>query len=233
MNPIDIGLVAAGLILAFAGAALFKYTVGGVGFLSGGAGGFMLASAVAPEPVTIAGATIVGGLVGVFLAFSLVSTVATIPGFLLGSYVAATVLDLQGAGLDVKIIGGTVLGGIVGAALCGLLFKKVLPIVTGFLGAALATRAWTVDAFSEAASSLDPSPVVFDPDPLFLGVFAVGALSQYGLVKLGWAKKIGTPAKTLWRRIRGGKEPTAGVDADTGGDPIAGETAGDDDIAGQ
>lgn len=232
MTPIDIALVVGGLVLAFAGAALFKYTVAAVGLLSGGAGGFLLASTLALDPVAMAGAAVVGALVGVFLVFSLITTVATIPGFVLGSYVAATVVGLDGAGLGLQTAGLTLLGGIAGAAICGLLFKKVLPILTALLGAALATQAWTIDAFTRAASSLDPSPVMIEPGVPFAAVFVAGTLCQIGLLKLGWAKKLGVPVTALWRRVRGGQSD-AGVDADGDADPLAGPGDGDDGVAGQ
>lgn len=232
MEPIEIALVVGGLVLAFAGAALFKYTVAAVGLLSGGAGGYLLASALALEPMLMAAAALVGALVGVFLVFSLLTTVATIPGFVLGSYVAASVVGLDGASLGLQTAGLTLLGGIAGAAICGLLFKKVLPILTALLGAALATRAWTIDAFTEAASSLDPSPVMIEPGVSFAAVVVVGTLTQYGLLKLGWAKKLGVPITALWRRVRGGKGDP-GVDAESDADPLSGAGDGDDGVAGQ
>ncbi|SNZ17480.1 hypothetical protein SAMN06269185_3037 [Natronoarchaeum philippinense] len=229
MTPIDIALVAVGLVLAFAGAALFKYTLAAVGLLSGGAGGFLLANAVAPEPTTVAVAALVGAVVGVFLAFSLITTVATIPGFMLGSYVAAMVVGLDGGSLGVATLGPTLLGGVVGAAICGLLFTKVLPALTALLGAALATRAWTVDAFREAATSLDPSPVLIEPGVPFAAVFVAGTLSQIGLLKLGWTKQFGKPPKALWKRVRG--DSSSGPDADGDSDPIAPPSDGDDGLA--
>lgn len=231
MTPIEIALVVGGLVLAFAGAALFKYTVAAVGLLAGGSGGYLLASTVAPEPMTMAAGALVGALVGVFLLFSVIKTVAMIPGFVLGSYVAATVVGLDGGSVALDTVGPTLLGGIAGAAICGLLFKKVLPILTALLGAALATRAWTIDAFTEAASSLDPSPVLIEPGVPFAAVFVAGTLTQIGLLKLGWAKKLGTPVTALWRRVRGGTGD-AGVDAETESDPLAGPD-GDDGVAGQ
>ncbi len=207
MTPLEIGLIAVGIVLAFAGAALFKYTVTLVGFLSGAAAGYFIAGYLALDPLMLAGAALVAGIVGVFLAFSLITTVATIPGFLLGSYVAATTVGLSGSSLGVESVGITMFGGIVGAAAAGLLFKKVLPILMAFVGAALATQAWTVGAFTEAATALDPSPVLFDPTPTFLVVVVVGTLSQYGLVKLGWAKKLTVPLSMLWARLRGSDEP--------------------------
>ncbi|MFC7113804.1 hypothetical protein ACFQH2_00760 [Natronoarchaeum sp. GCM10025703] len=69
------------------------------------------------------------------------------------------------------------------------------------------TQAWTIDAFTEAATELDPSPVLFDPTPTFLAVVVLGTLSQYGLVKLGWAKKLTVPLSILWARLRGADEP--------------------------
>ncbi|MCL9812549.1 hypothetical protein [Natranaeroarchaeum aerophilus] len=219
MTPIEIGLIVAGIVLAFAGAALFKYTVTLIGFLSGAAGGYAIASYLALDPLILAGAALVAGLAGVFLAFTLITTVATIPGFLLGSYVAGTAVGLSGSNLGLEPIGITIFGGILGAAAAGLLFKKVLPILMAFVGAALVTQAWTVEAFSQAASSLDPSPVLFDPTPAFIAVVAVGTLSQYGLVKLGWAKKLTVPLALLWARIRGSGEPVDdSTEADTSGE---------------
>lgn len=232
MEPIEIALVVGGLVLAFAGAALFKYTVTAVGLLSGGAGGYLLASALALEPMLMAAAALVGALVGVFLVFSLLTTVATIPGFVLGSYVAASVVGLDGASLGLQTAGLTLLGGIAGAAICGLLFKRVLPILTALLGAALATQAWTIDAFTQAASSLDPSPVMIEPGVPFAAVVVAGTLTQYGLLKLGWAKKLGVPVTALWRRIRGGKSDS-GVDAESDADPLSGPSDGEDGVAGQ
>ena len=221
MTPVEIGLIVAGLVLAFAGAALFKYTVTMIGFLSGAAGGYSIAGYLTLEPMFLAAATLVAGLAGVFLAFSLITTVATIPGFLLGSYVAATAVGLSGSTLGVESIGITIFGGIAGAAVAGLLFKKVLPILMAFVGAALVTQAWTVEAFSEAMSSLDPSPVLFDPTPAFLAIVVVGTLSQYGLVKLGWAKKLTVPLALLWARVRGSDDSDDTTDADGSNDPGA------------
>lgn len=219
MTPIEIGLIATGLVLAFAGAALFKYTVTLIGFLSGAAGGYVVAGHLTLEPMLLAGVTLVAGLAGVFLAFSLITTVATIPGFALGSYAAATAVGLSGSTLSVESVGITVFGGLAGAAAAGLLFKKVLPILMAFVGAALVTQAWTVEAFSEAASSLDPSPVLFDPTPVFLAIVVVGTLSQYGLVKLGWATKLTVPLGLMWARLRGSSESsTESTEAETGSD---------------
>jgi len=233
MEPIEIALVVGGLVLAFAGAALFKYTVAAVGVLAGGSGGYLLASTLALEPMLMAAAALVGALVGVFLLFSVITTVAMIPGFVLGSYVAATIVGLEGSNVAIGTIGPTILGGIAGAAICGLLFKKVLPILTALLGAALATQAWTIDAFTEAASSLDPSPVMIAPGVPFAAVVVAGTLTQYGLLKLGWAKKLGTPVTALWHRLRGGKSDS-GVDAESDADPLSGAgDSGDEGVAGQ
>jgi len=233
MEPIEIALVVGGLVLAFAGAALFKYTVAAVGVLAGGSGGYLLASTLALEPMLMAAAALVGALVGVFLLFSVITTVAMIPGFVLGSYVAATIVGLEGGTVALGTVGSTLLGGIAGAAICGLLFKKVLPILTALLGAALATQAWTIDAFTRAASSLDPSPVMIEPGVPFAAVFVAGTLTQIGLLKLGWAKKLGTPVTALWRRVRGGKSDS-GVDAESDADPLSGPgDGGDDGVAGQ
>jgi len=232
MEPIEIALVVGGLVLAFAGAALFKYTVAAVGVLAGGSGGYLLASTLALEPMLMAAAALVGALVGVFLLFSVITTVAMIPGFVLGSYVAASVVGLDGASLGLQTAGLTLLGGIAGAAICGLLFKRVLPILTALLGAALATQAWTIDAFTRAASSLDPSPVMIEPGVPFAAVVVAGTLTQYGLLKLGWAKKLGVPVTALWRRVRGGKSDS-GVDAESDADPLSGPSDGDDGVAGQ
>lgn len=229
MTPLEIGLILAGIVLAFAGAAIFKYTVTLVGFLSGAMAGYLVAGYVALDPLLMAGATVVAGVLGVILAFSLITTVATLPGFMFGSYVAATVLGLSTSNLGIESIGLTLVGGVIGAAIAGLLFKKVLPILMAFVGAALATQAWTYEGFVTAADTLDPAPVLFEPTPLFIGVVVVGALSQYGLVKLGWATKITYPLGVLWAHLTSGGKPTdqedeplaasgETADADAGGD---------------
>lgn len=200
MEPIAVALILAGVVLAFAGAALFRYTIAIVGFLGGASLGFFAADLVAGGTTVLVGAAVVCGLIGVFAAFSMITTVVTLPGFALGAYVTGKLAGLS-AGPSFELAGATFVGGIVGAALAGLAFRKVLPILTAFVGAALATRAVTYEGFVEAVSSVDPSPMLFDPGALFVSVFVAGLLSQYGLLKLGHAKVAAIPVGIVSRRL--------------------------------
>ena len=191
MDPIDIGLIVAGLVLAFGGAALFKYTVAAIGFLTGGGAGLFVAQYVVPGEWLIIGAVaVIAGLLGVFVTFSMLSSIFLIPGFLIGLYAGATIVGLSIETLSLQTVGATLLGGILGALVAAFAFRAVLPILTGFLGAALASQGLTYGGVLTAADTLDPSPILFDPlAPLFLGIFLVGTFFQYGLIKLGYVKQ--------------------------------------------
>jgi len=203
----DVGLMLAGLVLVFFGAALSVYAVALMGFLIGAGGAYVTAPAVlgavgSDGLVGLAVAVVVGGLLGATLAYVALSFAASVPSFVVGAYVGLYVLTplFTGGGL-VRYLVAT-LGGIGGAVLGFTLTKFALMFVTSFIGAALASRALPAAAFRAAREGPALEPLLFDPlaatpllgaeVPLFGALVVLGLLSQLGLFRLGWVAKLAT-----------------------------------------
>jgi hypothetical protein len=188
VTPIDIGLVVAGAVILFAGAALSVYGVALLGAVVGGGGGFLLAPELGfGATPQVAAAVLVGVLAGVVLSYLLLSLAIGLLGFAVGSYAGVVVADVVlGTGV-LRRVGGALAVGVAVAAL-GTLFKRTAMIgITSFLGAALASRVITPSDFGEAQSNFTADPLLFDlASPLFLGLFVLGVLSQFGLFQLGY-----------------------------------------------
>lgn len=195
---VDAGLVVAGLILAFAGVRVFDYAVTVWGFLFGasvglgvvgGAQGVEVVTGV-PQgvgPVEGVVAIVVGGIVGIYLAWAAVKLLVLAPAFLLGGTVIAGAVGIrfQGTpdGLAVLVF---VVGGIVGAAIAWAFFRVAVAVVTAAVGATMVTLSIDAAQLVTAATTLEPDTF---PTPelsaLFLGVFLLGLLAQIGLLSLG------------------------------------------------
>lgn len=207
MELVDIGLLLIGLVLVFFGAALSIYAVALLGFLIGAGGGYVLAPTLlgafgAEGLVGFAVAIIVGGLLGAGLAYVALSFATAIPAFVVGAFVGLH-LGIEFLGAESLLRFATMgLGGLVGSVLGFTLTKFALIFISAFVGAAFASRSVTVENFQNAQASLTPEPLLFDPlAPIFLGLFALGVLSQFGLFKLGWVAKIGAVLPGIGRVV--------------------------------
>lgn len=188
-----VGLVAAGLVILFAGAVLSVYGVALLGAIVGGGGGFLLAPefgfTATPQ---VAGAALAGGVVGIAISYLLLSLAIGALGFVVGTYIGT--VGAQGLlgepGLLVVAVVGLGVGAV--AAFLGTVFKRtVMVFVTSFLGATLASQAVSPKNVKNA-ELLDPEPILFDPagEPLFLGLFVLGVLTQLGLFQFGYVTKL-------------------------------------------
>ncbi|MES3161749.1 MAG: phosphate ABC transporter permease [Halorubrum sp.] len=202
VTPLDAGVVVAGLLLAFVGAAVSVYAVTLTGLLIGAGAGYLtapnLVGFVAVDPLIVSGGAVVaGGAVGGFLAYAGLSFAVLVIGGTVGAFVgrfavgplyAADAAGVEGTAL---LVGATLAGVAVGALFGFVLTRTTLVISTAFIGAALGSRSLTPDAFSTAAEELTLDPLLFDPVGLpFLAVFTLGVLSQFGLFKLGYVTKL-------------------------------------------
>jgi len=213
---VAVGLVALGVLLLLAGAALSVYGVALLGAVLGGGVGFTLAptigGAVGLEGLAAtAVAVVVGALVGVIVAYSVLSIVVALAGFTVGSVFGIFVVtDVVGASGLVPKAGVAVATGLVVAFAAVFFTRTVLIFLTAFVGAAFASRQITMDDLSAAADGPVIDPVIFSvDDPWFLGLFALGVLSQVGLFKLGWVTSIAARlpgASVLTDRGTGGSE---------------------------
>jgi len=201
----DAGLVLAGLVLVFFGAALSVYAVALLGFLIGAGGAYVVAPSVLGAVgsgglVGLAVAVTVGGLLGAALAYVALSFATSVPSFVVGAYLGLYVVTpLFTEGGLVRYLFAA-LGGVLGAVLGFTLTKFALTFVTSFVGAALASRSLTPAAFRAAREGPTVEPLLFDPltttavlgvgVPPFGVLFVLGVLSQAGLFRLGWVTRL-------------------------------------------
>jgi large-conductance mechanosensitive channel len=201
----DAGLVLAGLVLVFFGAALSVYAVALLGFLIGAGGAYVVVPSVLGAVgsgglVGLAVAVVVGGLLGAALAYVALSFATSVPSFVVGAYLGLYVLTpLFTEGGLVRYLFAA-LGGVLGAVLGFTLTKFALMFVTSFVGAALASRSLTPAAFRAAREGPVLEPLLFDPlattavlvaeVPPFGALFVLGLLSQLGLFRLGWVARL-------------------------------------------
>jgi hypothetical protein len=221
MALVDIGLVLAGLVLVFFGAALSIYAVALLGFLIGAGGGYVLAPSLlgafgAQGIVAFAVAVLVGGLLGAALSYVALSFATSIPAFVVGAYIGLYVITpvFTEGGLIRYLV--MVLAGIGGAVLGFTLTKFALMFITSFVGAALASGSVTLANLTAAREVFSPEPILFDPlaatplvgieVPLFGVLFVLGVLSQIGLFKLGWVAKFATVLPGVGRVIGNDEE---------------------------
>lgn len=193
VDAIAIGAVAAGVVILLAGAALSVYGVALLGAVVGGGGGFLLAPELGfTGTPQLAGAALVGVVVGVAISYLLLSLAIGALAFVVGTYVGTVGAQalLNDPGLVVVAVVGLGVGAV--AAFLGTILKRTVMIfITSFLGATLASRAVTGSDIDDA-ELLDPEPILFDPggEPLFLVLFVLGVLFQLGLFKFGYVTKI-------------------------------------------
>jgi hypothetical protein len=194
VDAIVVGLVAAGVVFLLAGAVLSVYGIALLGAVVGGAGGYLLGPELLgfeafPE---LAGPILVGAAGGVALSYLLLSLAIGLLGFVVGIYMGAVGSQqlLQEPDLLVVAVLALVTGAV--AALLGTILKRtVMVFITSFIGATLASQSVTASDIDEAKLS-EPDPILFDPveEPLFIGLFVLGVLTQLGLFKFGYVTKL-------------------------------------------
>jgi hypothetical protein len=222
MELVTIGLVLAGLVLLFFGAALSVYATALLGFVMGAGGGYVAAPQLlgvvgAEGVVGLAGAVLVGGALGAVLAYVALSFATAVPSFVVGAYLGLYVVTplFTDGGLIKYVV--MVVAGIAGAVVGFTLTKVALTFVTSFVGAALASGAVGMASLTAARDSFSPDPILFDPlattelvgvdVPLFGVLFVLGVLSQIGLFRLGWFGRLAGIIPGLGRLFgRKGKE---------------------------
>ncbi|HKL28368.1 MAG TPA: DUF4203 domain-containing protein [Natrialbaceae archaeon] len=195
---VDVGLVLAGLVLAFAGVRVFDYAVTVWGFLFGasvglgivgGAQGAEIATGVPQGVGPIEGlvAIVVGGMLGIYLAWAAVKLLVLVPAFLLGASASAAVVGIQFQGTpDAFAVIVVVVGGVVGAAIAWRFFRVAVAVVTAAVGATMVTLSIDAAQLVTAVTTLEPDTF---PTPelsaWFLGVFVLGLATQVGLLWTG------------------------------------------------
>ena len=214
MELVTIGLVLAGLVLVFFGAALSVYGTALLGFLIGAAGGYVLAPQLlgafgAGGLVGLAAAVLAGGALGAAMAYVALSFAVSVPSFVVGAYLGLFVITpvFTDGGLVKYLV--MVVAGIAGAVVGFTLTKFALMFVTAFVGAALASGRVGVADLAAARETLSPEPILFDPlasttlagaeVPVFGALFALGVLSQVGLFQLGWVTRFATVVPGIGR----------------------------------
>lgn len=190
---LDVGFVIGGAVLLLFGAVLSVYGVALLGAAIGAAGGYLLAPTIA-SPIGVEGvlatmfAVPVGAIGGVILTYVLLSLAVAAVSFFVGTYFGLVfVAPAIGNGVGaVEILIGIGVG--IGAAILGSLFTKTMMVViTSAMGAALASRQLTIESFRTAQADFTVDPLMFEPTaPIFVALFALGILSQFGLFKLGY-----------------------------------------------
>ncbi len=207
MELVSIGLVLAGVVLVFFGAALSVYATALLGFLIGAAGGYVIAPQIlgtigAGGPVGLAVAIVVGGGLGAALAYVALSFATAIPAFVVGAYIGLYVITpiFTEGGLVRYLV--MIVAGFAGALIGFTLTKFALMFISAFIGAAFASRAVTTADITAVRDTFSVDPILFDPLgttpivgvelPLFGILFALGVLSQIGLFKLGWVARFAT-----------------------------------------
>ncbi|WP_280586874.1 phosphate ABC transporter permease [Halorubrum sp. Boch-26] len=202
LTPVNAGLVLAGLLLAFVGAAVSVYAVTLTGLLVGGGAGYLaapsLAGVIAVDGLVLTGVAVaVGAAVGGFfayagLSFAVVAIGGLVGGFA-GRFAVGPLYAADAAGIEGTLLlaGATLAGVAVGALFGFVLSRTTLVVSTAFIGAAFASRSVTPATLDAAAAGPSVEPLLFDVSaPAFLAVFALGALSQLGLFRFGYVAKL-------------------------------------------
>ncbi len=192
-----VAMIVVGLAFLFFGAAFSSYGVTALGLAVGAGSGYLLAPSIGGV-IGLAGlqataiAVIVGAIIGVLLGYMLLSLAVGAVGFVVGTYVGLSGLSgmLVEGGTYVELVVAVGLGLVL--ALAGMaLTKTMMVLITSFIGAALASRSLTTDAMIEAQAQLSPEPLYFEfVSPLFLGLFVLGILSQFGLFRFGYVTRL-------------------------------------------
>ena len=202
LTPVNAGLVLAGLLLAYVGAAVSVYAVTLTGLLVGGGAGYLAAPSLvgllAVDGLVLTSVAVaVGAAVGGFLAYAGLSFAVVAIGGLVGGFAGRFAVgplyaaDAAGIEGTLLLVGATLAGVAVGALFGFVLSRTTLVVSTAFIGAAFASRSVTPATLDAAAAGPSVEPLLFDVSaPAFVAVFALGALSQLGLFRFGYVTKL-------------------------------------------
>ena len=202
ITPLSAGIVLAGLLLAFVGAAVSVYAVTLTGVLVGAGAGYLaapsLAGLIAVDGLLLTGAAAaLGAAVGGFLAYAGLSFAVVAIGGLVGGFAGRFAVgpmyaaDATGIEGTLLLVGATLAGVAVGALFGFVLSRTTLVVSTAFIGAAFASRSITPATLDAATAQTSVEPLLFDVTaPLFLAVLVLGALSQVGLFRFGYVTKL-------------------------------------------
>jgi hypothetical protein len=215
---LDVAFVLGGAVLLFFGAVLSVYGVALLGAVVGAGVGYLIAPTIGGA-VGVEGllattiASPVGAVAGVLLTYLLLSFAVAAVSFVIGSYFGMVVVaPALGDGVGLAGIGIGVGVGLAAAVLGSLLTKTMMILITSAIGSALVSRQLTISGLRTAQSDLTLDPLIFEPTaPIFLVLFVLGVLSQFGLFKLGWMTEIVARLPGAQQlRNRGEDEPTGG-----------------------
>lgn len=197
VEPATVGLILVGLAFLFFGATFSSYGVSALGLVVGSVSGYLLAPTIAstagiPTAGATAGAVLIGAIIGVVLGYMLLSLAVSVIAFVIGTYVGMSALA------ELLVDGGTMVEipvavgiGLVCAVLASFLTKTMMVFLTAFVGAALASLSISVEALLTAHEAVTVEPLLFDvTTPLFIGLFVLGVLAQFGLFKFGYVAKL-------------------------------------------
>ena len=186
-----------GVVLLFVGATLSRYTIAILGALLGAGGGYLLAPTVGSTlgvggVLSSAAGILLGIVAGVVLTFMLLSFAVAAVSFIVGTYVGFTMLaPLMVDGAWYLELGAALGIGLILAFVGMMLTSTTMIVLTSFLGAALASRSLTASQFETARAETTIDPLVFEiTSPVFLALFALGVLTQFGLFKLGYVRRL-------------------------------------------
>jgi len=192
---IDIPLVLGGAILLFFGAVLSIYGVALLGAVVGGGAGYLIAptigSIVGLEGVLATVVAVpIGALTGVIVTYVLLSFAVAAISFTVGTYFGLVIVA-PAVSSGLLQIGVAIGVGIVAAVVGSLLTKTMMVIITSAMGAALVSLQVTFNSLQTVQEDLVLDPILFDiTTPIFVGLFVLGILSQFGLFKLGWVTSL-------------------------------------------
>ncbi|WP_181692133.1 phosphate ABC transporter permease [Natronomonas sp. LN261] len=220
MELVDVGLLLAGFVLVFFGAALSVYAAALLGFLIGAGGGYVLAPQLfgalgTGGVVGLAVAVVVGGALGAALAYVALSVATAIPSFVVGAYIGLYVITpiFTEGGLVRYLV--MIVAGVVGAFVGFTLTKFALMFVTAFVGAAFASGSIAAADLTAVRDGFSPDPILFDPLattpvagvelPAFGALFVLGLLTQIGLFRLGWVTRLAAVVPGIGRVLGNGE----------------------------
>jgi len=194
---LDVAFVLGGAVLLFFGAVLSVYGVALLGAVVGAGGGYLIAPTIGgfvglEGLLATAIAIPIGAIAGILLTYLLLSFAVSAISFAVGSYfgmvAVAPMLGHAGTVVGIAIAIGV---GLAAAVVGSLLTKTMMIFITSAMGAALVSRQLTISGLRTAQSDLTLDPLIFEPTaPIFLVLFVLGVLSQFGLFKLGWVSEI-------------------------------------------
>ncbi|GAB3027265.1 phosphate ABC transporter permease [Natronobiforma cellulositropha] len=196
VDIVTAALIASGLVLLFAGAALSVYGVVLLGTVLGGGGGYLLAPTVGgvvglEGTVAIGAAVVVGAAVGGVLGYLLLSFTVAALSFVVGTFVGLLTASMVVSEAWYVEIAFALAVGAAAAFLGLLLTRSMLIVVTSVVGASFASASLTVGQFQAAQEALALEPLLFDvTSPLFLALVVLGVLTQIGLFKFGYVAKL-------------------------------------------